>query len=236
MKKVYIYGLGKGKDVLERCLRAENLLIAIADNYGALDKYTDAAATGIRQYLSNGVREEHMQLLDLNRTYYDAYLSRTYLMYRDKEGAKERFCALKKLWDEKEVLVVEGEHTRFGVGNDLLQNAKSVERILTLDKDSFSVYDSLFEVVKKHGRGKLILIVLGPVATIMAHDLAKSGFWAVDIGQLDVEYEWYLRGAEKGCNIPYKTVSELTQYEGVQTDKEAEWIREYENQMIEYVM
>ena len=36
------------------------------------------------------VREYHKSMLDKNRQYYDAYLSRPYIMYRDKIGAKRR--------------------------------------------------------------------------------------------------------------------------------------------------
>lgn len=112
----------------------ENLMIAIADNYRALDKYTDDAAREIRKYLTEDVRKDHMRLLDLNRPYYDAYLSRPYIMYRDKSTAKERFDHIKQLWNDQDVLIVEGEYTRFGVGNDLLDNAASVSRIIVPSK------------------------------------------------------------------------------------------------------
>ncbi len=213
----------------------DNLVIAIADNYGKLDRYTESAAAAIRQYLGSGTRAEHMQLLDLKRTYYDAYLSRPYMIYKDRKGAKERFEHIRKLWDNREVLIVEGEHTRFGVGNDLLNNAKSVDRILTLDKDCFNVYDNLLDKVKSMGKNKLIMIILGPVATIMAHDLAKEGYWAVDIGQLDVEYEWYLRQVQDRCDIPYKTVSEVQKYDEIDSDYNKTYMKTYRNEIVEVV-
>lgn len=216
--------------------KEDNLLIAIADNYGRLDKYTSMAASAIRQYLGNGTREEHMQLLDLDRTYYDAYLSRPYYMYKDKDGAIERFNHIRQLWDSRDVLVVEGEHTRFGVGNDLLDNARSVQRILTLDKNCFSVYDKLLQKVKAVGKDKLILIVLGPVATIMAYDLAKTeDYWAVDIGQLDVEYEWCLRQTTERCDIPYKTVSEVLQYDDLDSNLDKVCFTQYQDEIIDII-
>lgn len=121
--------------------KLDNLLIAVANNYSSLDEYTDEAANGIRQYLANDTRKLHMQLLDMDREYYDAYISRPYIMYRDKHkrGASERFRRVISLWDGLDVLMVEGEHTRFGVGNDIFDNVKSVERILTLDKDCYGL-------------------------------------------------------------------------------------------------
>ena len=223
---------------LKRVLNSnlDNLLIAIADNYGSLEKYTDDAASAIRQYLGSGTtRAEHMQLLDMSRTYYDAYLSRPYLIYRNKEDAGTRFSDVRNIWTGQDVLIVEGEHTRFGVGNDLMENAKSVRRILTLDSNCFDVYDMLIRKVKEYGWDKLVLMILGPVATVMAYDLAKEDFWALDIGQLDVEYEWYLRQVTERCGIAYKTVSEVPNYDYIETDLDADYIKKYRSEIIEAV-
>ena len=215
----------------------DNLLIAIADNYGSLGKYTESVADAIRQYVGTGnVREEHMKLLDLSRMYYDAYLSRPYMIYRDKENAGTRFENVKKIWEDQNVVIVEGEHTRFGVGNDLLNNAKSVRRILTLDKDCFSLYDDLLWQVKQYSQNKLVLIILGPTAAVMAYDLALENYWAVDIGQLDVEYEWYLRQVTERCDIPYKTVSEVPKYDSIEMDEKADYIKRYQGEIIKTVM
>lgn len=210
----------------------ERLLIAIADNYGKLDKYTDEAARDIRSYLTKEVRKNHMELLDLKRTYYDAYISRPYIMYRDKEGAKKRFDDVKKIWDKKDVLIVEGEFTRFGVGNDLLDNASSIERIIAPSKNAFSKYEQIVEEARKYGKDKLILTILGPTATIMAYALSREGYWIIDIGQLDVEYEWYLRGVTERCNIPYKCVSEVAQYDEIVTETDKTYIQKYQNEIV----
>ncbi len=225
---------GKLADRLLQVLESklDDLIVAIADNYGKLDKYTNDAAEAIRQYLGRGTRAAHMSLLDMNRTYYDAYLSRPYIIYRDKENASQRFDNIKRLWNGKDLLIVEGTSTRFGVGNDLINNAKSVERILTLDKNCFDVYDHLLECVCTYGTGKLIMIILGPVATVMAYDLCEKGFRAIDIGQLDTEYEWYLRGVTERCDIPNKTVSEVIKYDDIETDETLDYMRKYRSEVI----
>ena len=169
-----------------------NLLVAIADNYGSLERYTDEAARDIRTYLTKEVRKRHMELLDLSRQYYNAYLSRPYMIYRDKENAEKRFNQVKMIWDNEDILIVEGEYTRFGVGNDLLKNTKSIERIIVPSKNAFDKYDEIKRMVCKYGRDKLILSILGPTATVLAYDLAKENYWIIDIGQLDTEYEWFL--------------------------------------------
>ncbi len=187
-----------------------NLMVAIADNYGKLDKYTDEAAQGIRSYLTPSVRKEHISLLDMDRVYYDAYLSRPYLIYRDKSESlmKRKFDLLKRIWQCENVLIIEGEHTRIGVANDLMDNAKRIERILVPDKNAYSVYNEILKRALEYGNNKLVLCCVGPTATVLSYDLALRGYRAVDIGQIDTEYEWFKRKAENRCDIPYKTVSE----------------------------
>lgn len=214
-----------------RC-KNDNLLIAIANNYGKLDQYTDKAAEDIRSYMSGNVRKDHMKLLDLNREYYDAYISRPYIIYRDKKDAGRRFERIRKIWCDESLLIVEGEHTRFGVGNDLLDNAADVSRILVSDRNAFSRYDDILKQVKIYGKDKLVLAVIGPTATVLAYDLAREGYWIVDIGQLDVEYEWYLRGVDERCGIPYKCVSEISRYGEIATDRDEQYIQKYIGEIV----
>lgn len=218
------------KEVLNS--REKDLLIAIADNYGSLEKYTDKAAKDIRMYLTETVRKSHMEILDLNRQYYDAYLSRPYMIYRDKKNAETRFNKIKKVWENENVLLVEGEHTRFGVGNDLLREAKSVERILAPDKNAFSVYEKIKNMVYNYGRKKLILSILGPTASILAYDLSKEKYWILDIGQLDVEYEWFRLGVNERCSLKYRKVSEVVSYEGGDMEIEDDNLKQYYGEVI----
>lgn len=186
-----------------------HILIALANNYGSLNSYTESAANEIRKYMTKRVRHEHMMVLDMDREYYDAYLSRPYLMYRDKKSVGKKFEYLKRIWRGRDVVLIEGEMTRMGVGNDLLDNAASVQRILAPTEQAFDRYDEIFAEAKRQDKEKLILIVLGPTATVLAYDLALCGYQAIDIGQIDLEYEWYLRGVEERCSIPGKYVHRI---------------------------
>ena len=213
-----------------------NLLVAIADNYGSLERYTDEAARDIRTYLTKEVRKRHMELLDLSRQYYNAYLSRPYMIYRDKENAEKRFNQVKMIWDNEDILIVEGEYTRFGVGNDLLKNTKSIERIIVPSKNAFDKYDEIKRMVCKYGRDKLILSILGPTATVLAYDLAKENYWIIDIGQLDTEYEWFLCEVNKRCSLRYKTVSEVNSYDEVGAIDKDSNMRIYDSEIVARIL
>ena len=58
-------------------------------------------------------------------------------------------------------------------------------------------YDKILECCKDQAKDKLFLLALGPTATVLAYDLCKIGYQAVDIGHIDLEYEWFLKG--QGC-------------------------------------
>lgn len=189
---------------LKEVLQSEdsNLLIGIADNYGSLEKYNEQSRREIRCYLNPQVRKEHLELLHPEKTYYDAYVTRPYVMYRDNQtdAPKKRFAYLKKIWDGRDCIFVEGCCTGLGVGNDLFDNAKSIQRILGPAENAFSRYQEILDCCMAQEKGTLFLLALGAAATVLASDLCKAGYQAVDVGHVDLEYEWFLR--DEGCRTP----------------------------------
>jgi glycosyltransferase family protein len=175
----------------------DKFLIAIADNYGNLDKYTEQVADGIRQYMTEETRKQHAKYIDTNRVYHNAYISRPYVMYKDNQtdAPKNRFDSLKRIWKGRDVIIVEGCQSRLGVGNDLFANAKNIERIEAPATNAFDKYDEILKTSIKYAKpDTLFLIALGPTAGVLAYDLYKAGYQAVDIGHIDLEYEWFLKG------------------------------------------
>lgn len=191
----------------------QRIIIALANDFGNLDCFTEESADAIRQYLSQGIRENVMQMIDLNRIYYDAYVSRPYIQYQDKAYASHIFKLFKKIWKNRDILVVEGRYAYNGIRNDLFQEAASIRRVIAPAKNAFSMYDEILAAAEKcAGKDTLALISLGPTATVLAYDLAMKGIQALDIGQLDNEYEWYMRGTDKKIKIPGKCVAESVNY------------------------
>lgn len=188
---------------------SNGFIVAIADDFGSLEKYTEEAKRDIRYYLIYG-RERAMNVLNINRIYYDAYVSRCYLMYKDKGNADVIFGLWKKIWDNRDIVLIEGEYVRTGVGNELFNNAKTVKRIICPSKNAYEKYQEILDSAVLYGNNtSLFLMCLGPTATVLAHDLFKLGYQAIDLGQLDNEYEWYLKGATTRVPISGKGVPEL---------------------------
>lgn len=207
-----------------------NILICIADTYGDLSKYNEEARYNIRAYTTETVRQQHYALLDMSRTYYDTYLTRPYVSYIDNhtDAPKKRFDHLRKIWENRDLLIIEGEKTRMGIGNDLFQNAKSIIRILGPAEHAFDRYDDILSEAKKQNRNLLVLIAMGATATVLAYDLTLEGFQALDIGHVDMEYEWMLAGKGIRVSVPTKYNNEF-----VGGDRVANIIDEtYEQQII----
>ncbi len=162
-----------------------NILIGINNFYGDLSHRTDSDADGIRSYITPEIRAQHMELLKLDRKYAHACISRAVSW----EMVKEQ----KRIWDGKDCVFIEGDKTRMGVGNDLFDNTKSIQRILCPAESAFDVYDDILAVAEKLPKDKTILIALGPTASVLAYDLAQRGYHAIDIGHVDISYEWLLR-------------------------------------------
>lgn len=187
-----------------------NHIVALADDYGCMDGLREENKFAIRKYMTEEKRRHHYHYIDMGKQYYNAYISRPYVIYShdQREKAYDRFIKWKKIWDGKKLLLVEGSYTRMGVGNNLFSNAESIERIITPNKNAYSVYQEILKAVMHVEKDRLVLIALGPAATVLAYDLAQEGYWAIDVGHLDLEYEWYLKG-EGYSRIPNKYNNEV---------------------------
>lgn len=163
-------------------------------------------------FWKNWLRKNKFKMLKLlakNKQYYSSNITRFYIDYKDKTYVKEYVDRLRKIWDNEELVIVEGIHSRLGVGNDLFDNAKSIERIICPAEDAFEKYEEIFQTILKINKDKMVLLALGPTATVLAYDLYKMNYRAIDIGHVDVEYEWYLMKATEKVKIDTRYVTEV---------------------------
>lgn len=183
-------------------------------------------------YHCNEVRETVYPLLDFERQYLDAQVSRFYVNRKDKTQSKFYLDAWRSLWNEKRILIVEGAETRFGAGNDLLDGAASIGRVICPAVDAWSSYQDIFDSVLERSRTfDLVLLALGPTATVLAYDLSLNGVRAIDSGNLDMEYEWMQRGSRSQVAIEGKYTLEAEGGTRVTAFEDAR----YERQIMEII-
>ena len=152
---------------------------------------------------------EWINRMNLESEYYNANITRPFLRYSDKSLVQYRFQELRSLWNNKSILIVEGIFTRMGVGNDLFSNAYSVSRILCPNKNAFEKFNQIRSSIIENFENKLVILSLGPTATVLAYDLSKIGIRCLDLGHIDIEYDYYQLGMLDGGNISYKFVNEF---------------------------
>lgn len=142
----------------------------------------------------------------------DAFVSRFYLRKKDKSTVSNYVQHFKKIWNDRNVLIVEGETTKIGVGNDILNNTNSIRRIVCPNVNAYDYYEKIKKVINEnYNNDDLVLIALGPTATILAYDLCNEGMQALDLGHFDIEYEWFLAKTNKKIPVKNKHVSECAE-------------------------
>lgn len=182
-------------------------LVCISDVFNGLEKYTRRAKRFWRThfYLYGWVWDEYLQN---DKTYGNTFVSRPYMDFKDKSVSGGWFKQLKEIWSGRDIVIIEGEKSRLGIGNDFFDNAKSISRILCPAQNAFDKYDEIYKAASEIDKCKLILIALGPTATVLSYDLYKLGFQAIDIGHVDIEYEWFKMNASHKIPISSKYVNE----------------------------
>lgn len=172
-----------------------SFLIGIPDVFSHLERYCPPVARFWQEDLCY-TRRNWYRIFSKRCVYANSLLSRFYSVDYDYDAATHRIAQLRKLWQGRNLLIIEGKDTKLGVGNDLFSGACRMRRILGPSENAFQSYDELLSSVLSFAeKSDLILLALGPTATCLAYDLFKNGFQALDLGHIDLEYEWYLQKA-----------------------------------------
>lgn len=131
-------------------------------------------------------------LLSSNRTYVDMQLTRFYSIYEDKSFSDIVIQNLKRIWDGRDIVIVGGTQADFRKSNGLYDNAKSVLYIPGTTEGTRSTYEeTINDITHKVSKDKLILLCHNTAVSVKAYDLARLGYWAIDMGYIDIEYECY---------------------------------------------
>ena len=162
----------------------------------------------LRKYSSDLKLLESSELK--NRLFGDTQVTRFYRGTLDRQLSEEIFNRFKNILKNKEIFIFEGSKTRFGVGNDLLSEAKSVSRVLAPTTNAYERIDELKKISLNIPKKTLIIVSLGPAGKVISHFLVKRGYQVCDLGHLDIEYEWFRRRVSTSKPIPGKYVNEAS--------------------------
>ncbi len=216
------------KEVLQS--NADGHIVCLSDTFTDIYRYNRKAR---RFWRTHFFIYGHIwdNLLIPNKQYYNTFVTRPYMDFAQKTQCGKWFHDMQAIWQNRNIIFIEGEKSRLGVGNDLFHNAKSIKRILCPPTSAFDKYDSIINEAVKQSKDVLFLIALGPTATVLAYDLHKKGYQAIDIGHVDIEYEWWRMNAKRKVKIQNKYVNEAVGGNIVSVAGE-----EYESQIIAKIL
>ena len=172
----------------------ENLIVTLPDIFGDLNIYVPASQDFWKDHLLF-FRHVYQKFCDLDKAYYNTSVTRGYITYADKSGSGNIFRRFREVWKDRKIVVVEGCTTHNGVGNDLLDQAKEVKRIICPSRNAYRVLERILKECLRYEKDILFLLSVGITAKFLAEELFLKGYRVLDIGNLDMEYEWYLCGA-----------------------------------------
>lgn len=204
----------------------ENHIVCLPDIFNDLTIYDSDSQKHWKKHLAF-YRRYWYRYINKQATFYNAFISRCYMMYQNPSMSSRMFELLKQIWQDRDVIIIEGEQSRLGVNNDLFNNTKSIKRILAPNRNAFNYYQLILDKVTQYDKQEyLILLALGPTATVMAYDLTKLGYQAIDIGHVDIEYEWFLMKATHKVPVHNKFVNEAGAGAGVGVCSDQKYIKQ----------
>lgn len=194
--------------------RYDDLMVSVQDIFGNLDMYVAKSQTFWKDHLLF-YRKYYKKLCNPRRVYASTSFSRSYITIADKSQSSRWFEKAKRIWKDKDVVIVEGRTTYNGVGNDLFDGCKSVRRIICPPTDAYEKIDEIRAECLTMPEDVLFLVTLGPAAKPLVRDLFLAGYRAIDLGQMDSEYDMFLAGAKEKTSIPkpHELVSDGSRYQ-----------------------
>lgn len=127
-----------------------------------------------------------------DKQYYDTCCSQMYANYLDL-NFDEYFEEVKKIWINRDITIICGATVFNNIENNIFSCAKTIEYQEAPSKNAYSEYDKIFSEALKIDQGRLIIIILGPTATVLAYDLTQNGYQAIDFGHIAKDYDYFTK-------------------------------------------
>lgn len=99
---------------------------------------------------------------------------------------------IKNIWNNKKVLFVVGNGSHFVLEERLFDNIQEAFILVTKGVSTWSKYPEILNQILAFPKEYLIFLALGPTATVLAYDLSKQGYQAIDMGHLSNCYLQYM--------------------------------------------
>lgn len=130
--------------------------------------------------------------IDFSTLYYSAELSIAYSLYTHYP-LQQYFEQLQRLWRGRDITIICGENVFSAIKHNIFTCANNIEYMYAPSEQAFDKYNELLSQASRTPKDRLVIIILGPTATVLAYDLTQLGFQALDIGHVAKSYDWYIK-------------------------------------------
>lgn len=170
----------------------DDLMVTIPGIFDTLSDHHKASRKFWQDHLLF-CRKTYEKYCNPDRIYYTTFISRCYYFGKDRSLCDGWFAKIRKIWENRNIVVVEGTRTHNGVGNDLFDSAASIERIICPPSDAYGALPEILNECLRYDKDRMFLLSVGVAAKFLAVELFQRGYRVLDIGNMDLEYEWYVR-------------------------------------------
>lgn len=130
--------------------------------------------------------------INFDHQYYAAEVTLASSYFKDYDYTAY-FNKMQTIWNKKDIVIICGKTIFDKLDYNIFDNAQTIEYQYAPSINAFEEYNHILNTALKIDQKKLILIILGPTATILAYDLSQKGYQALDFGHISKSYDWFLK-------------------------------------------
>lgn len=145
--------------------------------------------------------DEYCQYLIYDRLYGDSWVSRSPFFWQYKQDAIRLW---QDIWHNRDVVFIMGEGSRFNYHHELFDNVATKKTIVSLPTNAYSDMDRIISICQQEKTDVLFIISLGATATILAYELTKLGYQALDVGHITNCYDKVFYDGKQPEELPIK--------------------------------
>lgn len=187
------------------CSRQKNLMVAIP----YVCYHSKAGLTEVHRHFWYRTGPHYRKLMkkyiDYDQIYGAAEVSLGSSYQKDFDCGSY-FSQFRKIWQDKDIVVVCGKTVFDKIRHNIFDNAQSVEYQYAPSVNAFSSYDEILSRALTIPKEKLVISILGPTAKILTYDLACRGYRALDFGHIAKSYDWFVK------NIRMETMKDAANF------------------------
>ena len=133
-----------------------------------------------------------LELLSEKEEYYSANSTYPYINSgKNVIDFEQYYNKFKSIWQDKNIAILCGDRVFKNIEYNIYDNAASIKYIYAPTNNAFESYEKILGQIKGIPINTIIILVLGPTATVLVYDLTKMGYRVLDLGHLGKDYDAY---------------------------------------------